>query len=159
MTIGDNMFRKCLLLVFIVLSTGCDNNPPSDLVVGVDPSDADMNDAMQHAVDTFPLFEANWKSIPNDGVGVKFAIPTSDGRFEFVWFEPLVIANNEIECICANDTIDTPGLKLGDRRVFSTQDVKDWVIFDGNKCFGGYTMRVMAKIDPEFVPAFEFLDF
>ncbi|MEM9660436.1 MAG: DUF2314 domain-containing protein [Planctomycetota bacterium] len=49
-------------------------------------------------------------------------------------------------------------LNLGDTRTVARNDVTDWMIVVGNKCFGGYTIRVLAKRDPSAAPPLEFVD-
>lgn len=59
---------------------------------------------------------------------------------------------------CANDPVDVPGLGMGDIRKVTRADVSDWMIVVGNQCYGGYTIRVLAKRDPDAVPPLEFVD-
>ena len=66
--------------------------------------------------------------------------------------------SHEITGECANDPEKIPGLKLGDVRTVTRNDVSDWMIVVGNKCFGGYTIRVLAERDPDAAPPLEFVD-
>ena len=117
-----------------------------------------MNAAIETARQTFPQFLKSWKSMPSDGVSVKVGLPTSDDDIEHIWFEPITITDTDVIGICGNDPNKIPNLKLGDRRKFSRSEVSDWMILVGDKCYGGYTVRVLSQMEPENAPPFTFLD-
>lgn len=131
------------------------NNPP---VLYVEDVDAEMNAAISTAKKTLPFFEKNWQTMESDGVSVKFAVPTSDGELEHIWFTPTSFNGNEVTGRCANDPVKVPSLKLGDIRTVSRDDVSDWMIIVGNRCFGGYTIRVLSQREPGAAPPLEFVD-
>jgi uncharacterized protein YegJ (DUF2314 family) len=150
------------LLYIAILTLGCSepddrtaSNPP---VLYVEDVDAEMNDAISTAKKTLSFFEKNWQTMESDGVSVKFAIPTSDGELEHIWFTPTAFNGNEVTGRCANDPVKVPSLKLGDIRTVSRDDVSDWMIVIGNRCFGGYTIRVLAQREPGAAPPLEFVD-
>ena len=118
-----------------------------------------MNAAMEKARETFPQFLKRWKTMPNDGASVKVGLPTSDGAAEYIWFEPIAITDTHITGICENEPRNVANLKLGDKRTLSRSEVSDWMIMVGDKCYGGYTIRVLAQLDPENAPPFTFADF
>ena len=160
------MTKKLLLnaSVFLTLTmmSGCnkpsDNHSSTPGVVNVEDDNPEMLAAIRTAKETFGFFEENWKTMENDGYSLKFALPTSDGELEHIWFSPTSIQGDSITGECANDPVRVPGLKIGDTRTVTWDDVSDWMIVVGNKCFGGYTIRVMAKRDPAAAPPFEYLD-
>lgn len=114
--------------------------------------------AINTAKETLGFFEKNWKTMENDGYSLKFALPTPDGELEHIWFSPTRIQGDRITGECANDPVSIPGLKIGDTRTVTREDISDWMILVGNKCFGGYTIRVLAKRDPDAAPPLEFAD-
>ncbi len=149
-------------LVAFAVSMGCSESPNSSSggigVIDVAGDDADMNAAIAKAQETFDFFEANWETMDSDGYSVKFALPTADGQFEHIWFSPTKIAGNQVTGECANDPRGIPELKLGDVKTVDRSAVTDWMIVQGNKCYGGYTIRVLSKQSPEAVPNFTFVD-
>jgi uncharacterized protein YegJ (DUF2314 family) len=151
-----------LLLFAMLASFGCDksaNDKALDRgVVNVKDDDPEMNAAIKTAQQTFPFFEENWQTMKNDGCSLKFAIPSSDGGEEHIWFSPTKIEGDKITGECGNDPLLVPGLKLGDVRTVNRSDISDWMIMVGNKCYGGYTIRVLAKQHPEAAPPFEYVD-
>ena len=144
------------------LILGCSNSAgESDSapgVINVEVNDADMNAAMETALGTFSFFEENWQTMENDGYSLKFALPTTDGEVEHIWFSPTSIQGDKITGECANDPVKVAGLKLGGIRTVARDDISDWMIIVGNQCYGGYTIRVLAKRDPDAAPPLEFMD-
>ena len=137
----------------------CDSAGVSDPVVRVDESNAEMEAAIKTAQKTFGQFLEKWDTMPNDGVSVKFGIPSSDDSLERIWFQPTEITDSEITGVCGNEPARVPGLKLGDTRTFKRSELTDWMILDGTDCYGGYTIRVLARMEPENAPALNFVDF
>ena len=156
--------KSHLLPVFVLaaicmVSLGCSDTSVSDPVVHVDESNAEMNKAMETARQTFDKFLDNWDKLPSDNVGVKFGLPTRDGGVEHIWFEPSEITDTEITGTCGNDPAKVAGLKYGDTRTFKRSELTDWMILVGDKCYGGYTIRVLVKMEPENAPPMTFADF
>ena len=118
-----------------------------------------MEAAIKTAQKTFGQFLEKWDTMPNDGVSVKFGIPSSDDSLEHIWFQPTEITDSEITGVCGNEPARVPGLKLGDTRTFKRSELTDWMILDGTDCYGGYTIRVLARMEPENAPALNFVDF
>jgi uncharacterized protein YegJ (DUF2314 family) len=145
-----------MMLCCIISLHGADNNPP---IVNVDDTDKEMNLAIEKAKQTFIHFEKNWKTLKNNGYSIKVAMKTKDNGVEHIWFNPIEINGDKIKAKCANEPGNIDGLKLGDIRTISKTDISDWMIVVGNKCYGGYTIRVLAKMDPANAPPFEFADF
>lgn len=150
------------ILLSLAMIVGCNNSPDGGTtargVVNVEDDDSEMIAAIDTAKNTFEFFEKNWKTMESDGYSLKFALPTTDGELEHIWFSPTKIQGDRITGECANDPANIPGLKIGDIRTVSRDDVSDWMIVVGNKCFGGYTIRVLAKRDPSAAPPLEFMD-
>ena len=156
------MISTAVVLSTIVLLGGCfdprDQEPNSPPIVNVESDDAEMNIAIATAKKTFPFFEENWQTMESDGCSIKFALPTSAGELEHIWFSPTSINGNEVTGKCANDPVNIPGLKLGDLRTVTRNDVSDWMIVVGKRCFGGYTIRVLTQREPGVAPPLEFVD-
>lgn len=127
-------------------------------VINVEDDDPEMVAAIQTARKTFGFFESNWKTMESDGYSVKLAFPTHDGKLEHIWFKPTNIQGDQITGECANDPAKIPDLKIGNVRTVSRDDLSDWMIVVGNKCYGGYTIRVLAERNPEAAPPLEYVD-
>ena len=158
----SHIFLAASLLLTITTVLGCTDSTadhsPTHRVVDVEGDDPAMVAAIATAKQTFRFFEKNWKTMESDGYSVKFALPSSDGALEHIWFSPTAIQGDEITGECANDPAKIPGLKIGDIRTVNRDDISDWMIVVGNKCFGGYTIRVLAERDPAVAPPLEFKD-
>ena len=163
------MNTKILLVIgLLFVLSGCGNESPDSSMVGgndVDPvvyvedDDPAMQAAIEQAKESFDQFLSNYESINADSIGVKFGLETDDKSLEHIWFEPIAITETEFKGICSNDPADVPGLKYGDVKTFSLDRMSDWMIVVGNKCYGGFTIRVLAERQPELVHPLEFVDF
>ncbi|MEM7313925.1 MAG: DUF2314 domain-containing protein [Planctomycetota bacterium] len=151
-----------LLLVFSLLpfQFGCDSSssslPSSSNLAHVEDDNDDMEAAIKKATVTFGYFEANWEKASS--AGVKIGMDTTDDSVEHIWFSPTKIEGNKITARCMNEPVNIPNLKIGDERTVDKSRVSDWMILEGRKCFGGYTIRVLSKLEPENAPPFEFQD-
>ncbi len=119
-----------------------------------------MNAAMIKGNETFPFFVENWQEIESKSATIKFAMETSTGGFEHIWFTPVTIDGDKITATCSNEPKNIPGLQLGDERVLDASLVSDWMILSPPKCYGAYTIRVMMDANPEMKSTFphEFVD-
>lgn len=138
---------------------GCETQELGDPIVGFESDDSEMVRAVSTARNTLEKFESKWKSMKYDDVGIKIAVPTVDDGVEHIWFTPVEISATEVTGICANSPVNVQGLQAGDTRTYPKSDVSDWVILVGEKCYGGYTMRVMSKRQPKMAPPYEYVDF
>jgi uncharacterized protein YegJ (DUF2314 family) len=166
------MINRGLLTILCLLSpatallgslAGCGSSGFSDVehqVIKFDDKDEEMNAAMATAKKTLGTFEKNWKKDSADTASLKFAMPTRAGGIEHIWFTPIEIKGDKVTGQCANDPQDIEGLKYGDVRTVNRSDISDWMILRDDKCYGGYTVRVMAKRYPESAPPdMKFADF
>ena len=152
-----------LFLLSLGLVWGCDsgNRLPSvpPRVTKVEDDDEAMNAAVQKGKETFPQFEKNWKRKGIDGFSIKLGLKTVEDSLEHIWFTPIKIEGDQITATCANDPEHIAGLKFGDRLTVDRSAVSDWMILTDGKCYGGYTIRVLAEREPAAAPPFEFADF
>ena len=150
--------KHLLIILMAAFLFSCSNNddPP---IIDVDSEDQQMNAAIEKARSTLDQFFENYTSIENDGYSLKFGLETSDGGIEHIWFNPLGVNGDTIKAECANQPRDIPDLKLGDIRELKREQITDWMIVSGNKCYGGYTIRALAEKDPKNAPPFEYADF
>lgn len=153
----SSVLRVLPFFLVLALHVGC-NSSDSSSVINVDEDNAAMNAAMAKAKQTFGFFVDNWKTMKSDSCAIKVRVPTSDDGIEHIWFEPISVNADQLEGVCSNQPRDIPGLKMGDRRSFSTDDISDWMILDGNDCYGGFTIEVMTKLAPDEAPPFTFID-
>ncbi len=149
-------FFIVILISVFLSSCGNNDNPP---IINVDSEDQQMNAAIKQAKATLNQFFDNYKNIENDGFSLKFEMKTSDGEVEHIWFTPLEVDGDIIKAECANEPRSIPDLRFGDVRDLKRDQVSDWMIVSGNKCYGGYTIRVLSKIDPKNAPKFEYADY
>lgn len=156
------MFKPTLLLLVAVCCFPSPNlaiAQEGDPIVNIDDENKEMNKAIETARKTFPQFLKHWKTMRSDAVSVKVGLPTTNEGLEHIWFEPISITETQITGRCANNPNKIANLKLGDKRTFKISEVSDWMILVGDECYGGYTIRVLAKMQPENAPPIKFVDF
>ena len=142
------------LALLLALATGCGS--PNPAVLNVDENDTAMNEAIAKAGQTFGFFVENWQTMKSDSAAFKIHVKIDDGA-EHIWFSPVSVYQDQLVGICANEPVNIAGLKMGEQRTFSRDDLSDWMILDGNQCHGGYTIEVMSKLSPKDAPPFEFV--
>ncbi len=152
-----------LLLVAIATRlTFCDDAGPStnasgDLVisregkpfyvkVGAD-GEADMEAAIAKAKGEVSTFiEALLAPTPSQTYfSVKKPFPYNEGEsvaYEHIWLSDVTYKDGIFTGLVGNEPMDTD-VKLGDEVTVAKEDVSDWMIIDGGKLVGGYTIRVL----------------
>ena len=154
-------YFTALLLFSLAVSIGCDgaDSTVADPVVYVEDDNDAMEAAKIKAKGTLSKFIMKWEQDPvPGGCSVKIGVKTIDDDLEHIWFEPLNFTEAEFTGICANDPAKVANLKLGDKRTFPRNAISDWMILDGDTCYGGYTIRVLSEMEPENAPPFVFKD-
>ncbi len=148
------------LVTMLTLLTACGNESAdvNPAVIDVESTDQRLNTAIDKARRTVGFFIENYRSLKNAGYSMKFAVDTADGGIEHIWFNPIEIDGDQIKAECANEPRNIPGLKPGDVRTLSKSQMSDWMIVVGNRCYGGYTIQVLAAKDPAAAPPYEFVD-
>lgn len=153
---------KVSILLMCCFVYGCspssDDSSASTGVFQVGTEDPEMVAAIEKAQKTFGYFEQNWKNPVNDGCSLKFALPTSNGELEHIWFSPTSIEGDQVTGVCNNEPVYIPDLSYGDTRTVTRDDITDWTIMIGNTCYGGYTIRVLKERNPDALPPIEFED-
>lgn len=140
------VFVAVLSVACLVLGCGSSDRAQDDSnFVQVDENDEAMNAAIEKGKATFDFFKENWQTMENDGYSVKFGLPTTTDELEYIWFNPLEINDGVIRAECANKPIDIPGLNYQDVRELSEDQVADWMIIVGDKCYGGCTIAAMSQ--------------
>ncbi|MEP3479484.1 MAG: DUF2314 domain-containing protein [Fuerstiella sp.] len=142
------------LALLLLIAAGCGS--PNPAVISVDENDTAMNEAIAEAKQTFGFFIEHWQTMESDSAAFKVHVKVDDGA-EHIWFTPVSVNQDQLVGICANEPIDIAGLKMGDQRTFSCDDLSDWMILDGDQCHGGYTIEVMSQLSPQDAPPFEFV--
>ena len=150
--------KYILLLSTALFLLSCGNNDKAQ-VISIDAKDQQMNTAIEKAKATLNLFFENYKTMENVGYSLKFGLTTSNGSMEHIWFNPIEVDGDTITAECANAPRNIPGLKMGDVRDLKRDQITDWMIVSGNRCYGGYTLRVLAQRYPDNAPAFQYMDF
>ena len=105
---------------------------------------------------TFGYFHANWQAM-SGARNIKVAFPTSTGSFESIWLAPSQFNGDQVTAQCLNQPVSLD-LKMGDVIEFSRNKIVDWMILNGNDCYGGYSIRVQGQRQPGSVPNHNFLD-
>jgi uncharacterized protein YegJ (DUF2314 family) len=134
----------CLVTISCSLSSLGNNDP----VINVAKDDADMNAAIAKAQETLPLFmEAFQSPAPTQtdfSLKVRFPYGSSGGA-EYIWIDDLIYYNDQFKGTVGNDPVYVKDLKYGDHVTINTSDISDWMIIDGGKMLGGYTLHVLRK--------------
>ena len=87
--------RAAFLLLMLIMVGGCKDttvdNRSSRGVIDIEDDDAEMVAAIATAKRTLWFFEKNWQTMDSEIQSLKFALPTSSGELEHIWFSPTAI--------------------------------------------------------------------
>jgi uncharacterized protein YegJ (DUF2314 family) len=119
----------------------------------VSASDPKMNAAIDQAQETLPLFIEALSSpgTTQSGFAIKVRFPYDDDySAEHMWVTDLTYDGSMFHGTLDNEPLYVSGLEIGDRLDILPDDVSDWLIFDGNRLLGGFTIiAVRARMTPE----------
>lgn len=141
-----------VLLTALILLAACNTLPAGeeDNVIDVSADDSAMNAAIERAQETLPQFIAALQSPPSAeaqfSIKVRYPYGTS-GAAEHLWVSGLTYRDGQFDGIMANEPLYIGGLDLGDAVTVDPADISDWMIVDGDKMYGGFTVYVLrAKL-------------
>lgn len=151
--------RTLLTAVLLILTTWAATPLPAAFaqkggVIDVPSSDQEMNAAIAKARSTLDVF---WKSLEKPGPGeeefalkVRIAVGgTGSDSGEHIWMNGIErLADGRIAGRLANQPQRFKG-RIGERRVFSADDISDWMFIRNGKFVGMETMRPMLKRMPK----------
>ncbi|HYE31439.1 MAG TPA: DUF2314 domain-containing protein [Methylomirabilota bacterium] len=115
-------------------------------VVNVPDDHPRLLEAVSEARRRFPEFlKAFEKRYPGQQFAVKAPV-TSEGTTEFIWVEVEGIGGRVIFGRLANDPVDLPGQKFGDRIEVEFESINDWLFTNGEEVSGLFTAKVLKEI-------------
>ena len=110
--------------------------------------DPDMNVAIQRAQETLPLFIAAFRSPKptqtDFSIKVKFPYGDDDS-IEHMWVSELTLSSDRFEGVLGNEPVYVKDVHLGDRLTVEMKDISDWMIIDGDRMLGGFTLHVLRN--------------
>ena len=117
-------------------------------VESVSSDDPEMNAAIQEAQDTLSLFIAALEApaASQTYFGIKAEFPYGEGNSaEHMWVSDLTLVEAGFEGTLLNEPVYVQGLEFGDHVSVATGDVSDWMIIDGERLLGGFTIHVLRS--------------
>lgn len=111
----------------------------------VGEGDKEMEAAIQKAEDSLDEFIAELKDRRGREFSVKSPFQTDSGKYEHLWVMDVVYANGKFKGTLGNNPLDIKSLRVGDPVEVDRNDVSDWIIMDGEKMSGGFTVDVLMK--------------
>ncbi len=143
---------KQIFLAMMALSLVACSRPRED-IIRVRSDDAEMTAAIAEAQRTLPEF---WSAREKDGgdfaglLKVYFSDPGNDQDGEHMW---VCVTGREPRGV-AGVLLDEPGwvksVKQGQKVRFPNDRITDWLVVQGGKAHGAYTVRLLRKrMSPE----------
>ena len=140
------LFLLAGVAIFALLRGQSGGGDSERLPVPFAPDDAEMNQAMQDARDTFPEFlDALRNPAPafNDFL-VKVAFE-NEGGGEHIWLGSVSESDGILLGVVESEPINVPSITYGQPVIIDPDKISDWAYFDGDKRIGGFTIAVMEK--------------
>jgi len=121
-------------------------------VIYSDHSEPEMIKAVATARETLPKFWEIYDSGDRSysDFSIKVGLVTTDDSYEHIWVNDVKNKNGKMSGKLANDPVNIPDLKFGDKVNFTVDEVTDWAYIRGGRLHGHHTTRVLMKtMDPE----------
>ena len=145
------MFRKYLLISLVCLTAiSCSLASLSELgnMENFANDDEVMNAAIATAQETLPVFidamQTSTDAEAHFAIKVKYPYGIAD-EAEHIWVSELSYDGSRFEGTIGNDPVYVSGLAYGDRVVVELEEISDWMIIQGGRLYGGYTIHVIRK--------------
>jgi uncharacterized protein YegJ (DUF2314 family) len=147
------MRKVFVLLIVLTVLVACRTSQQftptaSERIDFVESEDQEINDAIQQAQDTLPIFIAAFKNpSPTQtyfAIKVRFPIESDTGA-EHMWLTELSLTDDGFEGILVSEPEFIKSVRLGDHLAIKTNDITDWMIIDNGKLLGGFTIYVFRS--------------
>lgn len=116
-----------------------------DPLVAAPANDADLKAAAAEARRRWPEFVSAFeKRRPKQGFAVKSPFSESS-QVEHMWIEVTSIQGESIAGTLANEPGIITKLKLGDRVNIHVNEIEDWIISDGERMIGGFSVHLFEN--------------
>lgn len=128
-----------------------------DLITYVEQDDATMVEAYEKAQSTFPYFwrELSWEyrrivpALSIASVKASFSEDVEgedDPIVEHMWINDIYFDGEMIYGTLINEPNDVTNVKVGDQVMIKVSDVDDWLLSDGEKVCGGFSVQAIRKL-------------
>jgi uncharacterized protein YegJ (DUF2314 family) len=121
------------------------------MVTAFESEDQEMNAAMARARATLAEFEKRLTDPPatQEHIALKGRFEEG-GEAEHMWVNDVVVTSEGYEGTLGNNPVHIKSITSGDQVSVRRENVSDWLVIDGGKLVGGYTLRVQrARMTPE----------
>lgn len=81
---------------------------------------------------------------PKQKLFVKRGFPVQGGGSEFMWVAVVGLQNGEVHGMLANDSSHEKDLRAGKRVSFAEGDIFDWMLMEGKRREGGYSIEALG---------------
>jgi uncharacterized protein YegJ (DUF2314 family) len=81
---------------------------------------------------------------PQQKLFVKHGFPVDGGGSEFMWVAVVGLQNGQVLGMLANDSSHSDELRAGKRVSFAEDDIFDWMLIDGQRREGGYSIEALS---------------
>jgi uncharacterized protein YegJ (DUF2314 family) len=116
--------------------------------------DREISQIAGDARDTLPGFfrHLNSKKSGENGFSVKYPLAADDGSgvgIEQVWLTGIQFKDGVYYGILAGSPTHLNGMKKGDKIIFDTEIITDWMYMQNGKIIGGYSIKYLLEKIPE----------
>lgn len=114
-------------------------------------SDRDMDQAIEAARATLPVFWAWHETRPEDPdcCALKVKFPTGGHGAEHIWFIDILRTGDLVTGMVASEPDRVPGLTLWQPAIIDVDQITDWTFRREGLHYGHFTTRVLAASRPE----------
>lgn len=138
--------RTIILLVVALMAGALGLGADADQVTPVDAADKRMNAAIDTARESLPHF---WSKLEKPGQGegdfnLKVRIEDENG-VEHFWCADVHRERGRMTGVINNDPMKVRSVSIGQRVVFTEDQISDWLYMRNGKMIGNYTVRPLMR--------------
>jgi uncharacterized protein YegJ (DUF2314 family) len=134
------------LVAATLLAPACKKKTEGGNVVQLGADDPGLVAAAAEARRRWPEFVAACtEPQPGRKCAVKYSAPIKGGGDEHIWIMVTALGSGTISGRLGNAPVADIGLKLGDAVTIQPDDIKDWLITDGQTMTGGFSVATLRN--------------
>ena len=145
---GPITTKRVLLLLLLLILSGCSTNDAPDTLIEGGYDEQEMEAAIARARSEIDSFIAEMSKGTGTDFSVKVAIEDKD-ETEHFWLKDIVYRNGKFEGVIDNDPGMVSNVKRGQKWSVKKSEISDWLFMRDGKMHGNYTLRPLLKTMPK----------
>jgi len=154
------MFKIFLLIILLASCNRTDKPDPQQARVLINRFEDNILQIEENAQNTFTTFlrQLNRANSDNGSFFIKYPVLADAGneiRVEQIWLTGIHYENGNYYGVLSNTPVNKSSLKKGDKIIFYTDSITDWMYISNGKIIGGQSIKYLLEKIPESERSFQ----